>query len=150
MDKYFTQTDPKWKNVEFPYYKKTIGQIGCLVTSITNILLKRGLSLTPEVVLSMLVSNRGITKENLVLWDSVYTLFKLKHTKYSKNTFEKMDKSLLEKDYYIVEIDCVTYTHFCNVVKFEDDKIRYFDVYDGKIKSIGFDKIVSIRRFEDC
>lgn len=148
MKNYFTQTDPKWKNVEFPYYKKTIGEIGCLVTSIANIVLDTNLSITPEVVLSLLVGDMGITNGNLVLWNSVYNLFKLRHAKYSKNTFDKIDREKFKNAYYVVEIDCTTYSHFCNILEFKNDKVEYFDVYDGKIKSVNKERIISIRVFE--
>jgi len=148
MSEYFTQTDIRWKNVKFPYNNKTIGQIGCLITSISNILWERGKKLTPPDVLNLLYVNNGLTNSNLVLWDSVFKIFQLKHTKYFKESVKKLSKETLTIDHFVVEIDCETFTHFCNIISFEGLKIKYFDVFDGKEKIADDNKIVSIRRFE--
>ena len=150
MESYFTQTDPRWANIRFPFSKSTIKDIGCLITCIANILYKRCELWTPDNVLKLLITNNGLTKDNLVVWEAVYKIFKLKHLKYTKEILKKIDKETLECDHYIIEINCGSYNHFCNIIDFQDDKIKYFDVYDGKEKEIGFDsnKLVSIRRLE--
>jgi hypothetical protein len=126
----FTQTDPKWAHIE--YVKGvTIGQYGCLITSLTNILCGQSLGyndyLTPAVFVELCQNNNCFDSYGNLLWQPVEKFFLFKHSRV-KQIF--VDQGV----HFIIQVPFQNTGHFCNVISRNTNEIKYFDVYDGKVK----------------
>lgn len=129
-----TQTDTRWKNIRLGKSDVTIGQSGCLLTSLCNIYNENSrrqakcpsctIELTPDILNKRLMEINGITAGGLVIWD--------KACKVLKADIRPFDKDFdMNFEYHIVGfINEYNILHFCNVVSLDDFCIVY-DVYTG-------------------
>lgn len=138
----FIQNDIKWKDYEISKCI-TIGEFGCLLTSICNILVILGFDYTPLTLSKKFQENNGFDKQGNLIWNVVNKLFGLKENKYMPSS--KISWSNLKNVNYIVQLFYKRTGHFCNVISVYKNIIKYHDTYDGLIKSIDINGIISIR-----
>jgi len=139
----FTQTDSNWSGFEIiPGY--TIKEGGCLLTSLSNILVDLGLDYNPLTLCKKLQANKGFDNIGEIEWSVLNNLFGLSEIKYSPN--EKIVWSDSNKVWYIVQMFYQNTGHFCNIVSVKNNIIYYFDVYDGINKQVNIERTMSIRQ----
>ena len=80
-NKIYIQQDVLWKDYEMSK-GAAIGEFGCLLTSLTNILVLLGLDYTPLTLCQLLQANNGFDNQGNILWTVVNNLFGLSKVKY--------------------------------------------------------------------
>lgn len=143
-----TQTDPRWGSIDMINQIK-IKDSGCLNTSVVNALRDYSTDyreyMTPLRLDSFLDRVNGYTREGSIIWAPLEKFFHFTHerfiTPHAKPTFSNDPKK-----YWIVQVPYKNTGHFCNVLSVHNDSITYFDVYDGVVKAIEWQKTISIRQ----
>ena len=67
----YSQRDPKWANNKLGTSNHTIGQSGCVITSICNLLLKHGYEITPDEANERIKNAGGYANGNLIIWSKL-------------------------------------------------------------------------------
>jgi len=138
----YIQNDIKWKSFEMTK-NVTVGEFGCLLTSICNILVILGYDFNPLTLAKKLQENKGFDNQGNILWNVINNLFGLKENKYLPSS--KILWSNLKNINYIVQLFYKNTGHFCNVLSVSGDIITYHDSFDDKTKQIDIKRVISIR-----
>jgi hypothetical protein len=141
-DKFFIQQDEQWKDFEI-IKGVTIGEFGCLVTSLTNILNMLGMDFTPLTLVQKIQENNGFDSNGNLSWVVANKIFGLSEVKYLPT--DKIEWSNSEKIFYICVLHFQGTGHFCNLLTVQNGIIYYFDVWDGKKKQVALENVLSIR-----
>lgn len=127
------QNDERWKNTPINRSSNTLGEVGCLVTSLSNIYNIRNKDgiMTPAIFNDLLLKKHGYTKDNYVIWAKASDILnaEIKHIYSGDIEFDI-------NSYYVVNFLNFGAGHFCNLISKEGDKYNIFDVWDGKYKTI--------------
>jgi len=129
----YSQNDDEWMNEPLNKSRNTIGQVGCLLTSLINIFKTRypDIDITPLSFNQNLIDNNGYTDGNLVIWSVVEDLLGV--------DIEHIFTGFVEYDlnsFYIANFKNPNTGHFTNVISKDGNKYNIFDVWDGKYKTI--------------
>ena len=104
----YSQRDTRWKDEKLGYGSTTIGNFGCTISALSQLLLINGYSETPSTVNAKLKANAGFvgTNQNLLVWTAIEKAFKAKHLKraYSYNNTEVAD-AISKYGGCLVEVD---------------------------------------------
>lgn len=142
-----TQTDSRWADVEMTN-RITIKGYGCLVTSMSNILICEYPQLinvmNPGELDKFLDKNSGYTPEGYMKWDVVGKKFGFTMTKY----FPADNIKINPDSYYIAQVKYKNTGHFCNILKFDNQNTTYFDVYSGITRIVKTCELLSIREIK--
>ena len=156
------QTDPAFDRLILGDSRLPIKEYGCLFTSLINAYCiykkvpEKNQKQTFLDFFNIFETKNGFNSNGLVVWNVVQQQFNLRrYLKFSQNYIKLMGIDSISIDdtpqtFWIIELDKLTYTHFCNIVGKKGDQLFYFDVYDGVTKEINTkDKsILSIREIE--
>lgn len=152
---YLTQSDPRWAkeimtHPEWQEKPDAIGQYFCLNTSFLNIYNDYyHQTLNPSLLNKMIIAKSGYyylkaKKQYKNLNDVKAACFKKESYVDIPTVCELLNIKSIERDYtgkivisdpktyYIIKVPMGETGHYCNIVS--EDK-KYFDVYDGKIKT---------------
>lgn len=128
----YSQNNRKWKEYSINNSKTTIGEVGCLLTSICNIYnIHHNVKITPITLNTRLINNNGYTDGNLIIWSVVESLLdvEIQHIFTGKVEYDM-------NSYYIVNFLNFGTGHFTNLISKDNDKYNIFDVWDSKYKVI--------------
>lgn len=129
----YNQNDKNWKNTPINNSSNTIGEVGCLLTSLVNIYkIKHSDSImTPPYLNALLIEKNGYTPGNLIIWAAVEKALNVKIQHIYTGEIEYDINS-----FYIVNFLNFGTGHFTNLLSYENGKYNIFDVWDGKEKTI--------------
>lgn len=124
----YSQKDPRWADIKINI--QTLGKVGCLITSLANIYESyHKVILTPVEMLERLKVHKGITRDDLVIWEAVYHALGCK--KIDINYVGDITYGI--NCYYIVNYINYGTGHFTNLLeRISENRLRVFDVYEGK------------------
>jgi len=137
----FIQNDDRWKSFEMAP-GVTIGEFGCFLTALCNILVLLGMDYTPLTLAQALQKNSGIDSEGNLTWIA-FNSFGLFEKRY--NPTDEINWSNSNQVWYIVQCFYKNTGHFCNLISVTNNIITYFDTYDGMKKQINLERVMSIR-----
>jgi hypothetical protein len=104
----YSQRDSRWGNQKLGYGDTTIGNFGCTITSLAQLLLINGHNETPATVNEKLKVNNGFvgTNKNLLVWTAIEKAFDAKHIKrgYTYNNNEVLN-AIAQYGGCMVEVD---------------------------------------------
>ncbi len=128
-----SQNNPSWKLNPINESKNTIGEVGCLLTSLCNAynIKYPNTPITPLHLNTALIDNNGYTIENYIIWGVAEKVINAK--------IEHIYTGTVEYDmnaFYIANFLNFGSGHFTNVISKDDNKYNIFDVYDGEYKKI--------------
>jgi hypothetical protein len=137
--KYNKQSDQLWSNISMMLENDKIGNIGCYLTCLANILQTNcGMEFTPKKLNDILKGHDGyrfpsdtqdIDHASELNWKVICNMFNL--IKEDQKYYAEEDKT-----YFIAEIhnySPIYPQHFMNVVKKENGLFLLFDVYNGNL-----------------
>ena len=126
----YSQNDRRWCNDKLG--TRTIGQIGCLLTSLCNInnLAGREEKHMPDQFNTLFKLNSGYT-ENLIIWAVAEKILKAEIDPWYKGSVEYDINS-----YYIVNFLNFGSGHFTNLLSKKDKDFYLYDVWNGKNRII--------------
>ena len=129
----YSQNNPGWRRTPINESKNTIGEVGCLLTSLVNTynLKFPGDKITPLHLNAALIDHKGYTKGNLIIWAVAEKILNAK--------IEHIYTGTVEYDvnaFYIANFLNFGSGHFTNVISKDDNKYNIFDVWDGEYKTI--------------
>jgi len=129
----YYQNDPKWKNIPLNNSEMTIGEVGCLLTSLCNSAYLRhpSIKITPDELNKELTNSKGYTENNLIIWAVASRLLGAEIDHNYKGQIEYDSNS-----FYIVNFLNFGVGHFTNLIKKECEKYYIYDVWDDKFKVI--------------
>lgn len=128
------QADFKWKDVKVTNTNSTIGQIGCLLATLSNLYnLHEGKIVTSP---TMLNRNLNFTKDGSVIWSSVEKEFGCKVIFDNKNP--------KNGDYNIARYNLLGNSHFSPILGIYNDTYAIWDVWDCKLKFLDQSKITRV------
>lgn len=136
-----TQTDKKWNNQKLGKSKWTIGDSGCVITSLCNIHNLNGNDITPDELNRQLTEINGYTKDGDLYWNSAEKILKCKINPFAwkkeTNNISDMNNILCQKINQSHHIICrymnKNVNHFSNILNVFYNIVVVFDVYSGKI-----------------
>lgn len=132
--KMFSQNNNRWKLVPINESKNTIGEVGCLLTSLVNIhnLRNPNDKITPLHLNSALIDNNGYTSGNLIIWAVAEKILKAK--------IEHIYTGKIEYDlnsYYIANFINFGSGHFTNLISISGENYNIYDVWNNSFYKIG-------------
>ena len=147
------QNDIKWKddimNEKEEVWKDTLGQYGCLVTSLANIIqIHRNIDFTPQNLNETIKTHKAYwypfksqeeSNASFLDWDKFCQIFEC-----SVSESERFKKSL--DGYHIAKIRVNGNPHYINVVLNDKSIFWCFDVWDGKLKQYSIDDIEKFKQ----
>ena len=139
----YIQPDSRWKDYQITK-DVTIGKYGCLLTTLCNILNILNYNFFPDTLADRLKEENGFTAAGFIIWEAIFRVFGIKHTKLFDISKTKFSDDPLK--FWIVQVPYKNTGHFCQIIKAEGSDIYYFDVYTGKEKKLI--KYISIRELE--
>ena len=141
------QCDKRWSDYLIVKGKNgtSIGEIGCLLTCISNILNERGIEHTPLSLCKQLQDNGGFDSQGYIQWGVLYNLYKIKQAKYLYPDMPLFSDN--PKKYWIAQVVYQNTGHFCEITRTSGINLYYFDTYYG-IEKIASNNIISIREIE--
>ena len=127
----FCQNDPLWKDKSLNNSKETIGGVGCLLTSLSNISnLANSKTITPIDLNRELILYNGYTNDNLIIWSIAEKVLDLKIIHYYTGDIE-----YTLNDFYIVNYINYGYGHFTNLISKKGGEYNVFDVWDNHYRT---------------
>lgn len=167
MSQYFSQNDPKWKFQMLghnTHQDGTIGNFGCLITSLCNACLKLGvktfyvhnrnqvLELNPSWLDEELThQDSGYADRGLYVWESldrsvehgINELPFLFQNSYRFNEFKNEIKTKIESGKFVclIEVDSIPATatqdmHWVLIESIDGDNVTIVDAWDGQVKPL--------------
>lgn len=70
-----SQNDPKWKHTPLGSNPETIGQVGCVITSVAAILQYKGVDTDPQRLNAEVNRVGGYVSGNLFVWDALRRIY---------------------------------------------------------------------------
>ena len=160
-------TEPPYKNGSKQKHPDIIGDIGCGVASLANIIqLTVGHEFTPKDCNDWLRNNKGysylalgkncpVGQESFILWDVV-----ARHWAYKITNIEKNEQGLFV-DYarkynrhYIARFKYCGYDHFSNVIESElisgEQWFEIYNVWNGEMIVLPARDITYLKEFTNC
>lgn len=160
---YFTQTDENWKNEIMTHpkdqnYPDTLGEWGCLVTAVSNVLYQRGIFTNPKVLNEIIIRNKGYLylfdpdtpkeQASFLRFGVLEKLYNFKKTTYNQNKYLAYGINNYYIGFYKVFYNGRFYTHFVNIIEDKGDTKIIFDVYRGEIKELNNEDFIKIYKLE--
>jgi hypothetical protein len=129
----YSQNNKIWKHEPLNKSDNTIGEVGCLLTSLVNIYkIKHPDSImTPLYLNALFVEKNGYTKDNYIIWSVVETILDVEIQHIYTGEIEYNINS-----FYIVNFLNFGSGHFTNLLSYENSEYNIFDVWDGTYKTI--------------
>ena len=136
------QNDLKWKNEKLGKSKYTIGDSGCVITSLCNCANLYGGDITPDELNRMLIDINGYTKDGDLYWNCAEKILncKIQYKSWVKEEgIGKLNeilcnKRISQKHQLICRYLNKNTQHFTNVLNVFSNYVIIYDVYDGKVK----------------
>lgn len=138
------QNDKRWKDyLIVPENKNTsIGRIGCLATTLTNVyrLYHNNPDYTVLDFVKAMQKANGFTKQGAVKWAPLQRLFNCKHYFSRQHPF-----SIVKHIFWIIQVPFQDTGHFCLVWSAKGDVIKYHDPYKDTFETINYKDAISVR-----
>lgn len=134
-------------------WKDRLGDYGCLVTSISNILIMTGSKdMTPKLLNQKIIENKGYNyltnpncpeaKASIINWACIEKLYPMFIYEYRVQNYSESNRS-----FHIAEVKLDDGEHHINVMKkIDDTKYVCFDVWDCRTKVYDKTEILSFHR----
>lgn len=125
----YSQNDPRWKNVTMETKKQTLGDFGCMVTSITNYLnMFHNARWNPMHVNNIIKNKSWYYNGSYLKTDELLRYYNIERVKkYEQICYVK------RPEHCIIVLDRKSYKHYTNVIaKLSGRKLLVFDVWDGR------------------
>ena len=99
----YSQRDSKWSNNKLGTSNHTIGQSGCVITSICNLLLKHGYEITPDEANERIKNAGGYANGNLIIWSKLKDALPVEAYRYYGYDNNKVSQAIEDNKGCLVE-----------------------------------------------